>query len=362
MRTAVVILNWNTEEYLRAFLPGVIASCRGIADVVVADNASTDASRDVLREEFPSVKTILLDRNYGFTGGYNKALGQLDNYDYFVLLNSDIDVPQGWLEPLVDWMDKHPDCGICGPKLHGLLRGADGAGGNGAPEGYIRSDSFEYAGAAGGKLDRFGFPFCRGRVMGRVAEDRGQYDTPAEVLWITGACLMIRSLVWKELDGLDDRFFAHCEEIDLCWRAQLSGWKVCVVPQSTVWHLGGGTLPQNSPRKLYLNYRNNLLMLDNNLLHTYIAEGYTLAKAAKKSARMLGIRMLIDNLAKFAYICSGRADYAKAVSEAHRDYRKLRTDAPQRSYKGAAEISGLSSSAMIISSFLYGKRVLDKDL
>ena len=368
-RTAVVILNWNTAEYLRAFLPGLIASCEGIADVVVADSASTDASRDVLREEFPSVKTILLDKNYGFTGGYNRALAELDGYEYFVLLNSDIDVPEGWLQPLVEWMDGHPDCGVCGPKLHGLLRSnaasqdaSHPAEANGAPSGYIRTDRFEYAGAAGGKLDCWGFPYCRGRIMGRTAEDHGQYDTPADVMWITGACLLIRTSLWKELGGLDDRFFAHCEEIDLCWRAWLSGWKVTVVPQSVVWHLGGGTLPQNSPWKLKLNFRNNLLMLSNNLASTYLSQGFSQQQAARKAARLLRTRRFIDNLAKIAYICSGYFDYAAAVRQAHKEYKELSLQAPEKHYDSDGGVQALGKSSIIIASFLKGKHIFDKEL
>ena len=214
MKTAIVILNWNTRNYLREFLPGLIASKEGMdAEVIVADNASVDDSLDVLTREFPGVRQIPLDRNYGFTGGYNRALAQVEA-DYFVLINSDIDVPKDWLQPLVAWMDSHPKCGACGPKLLSM---------------YDR-DSFEYAGAAGGLLDRYGYPFCRGRVMSMVEKDEGQYDTPADVFWVSGACLMVRSRLWKRLGGLDDRFFAHMEEIDLCWRIQLAGYTVTVVP------------------------------------------------------------------------------------------------------------------------------------
>ena len=187
MRTAVVILNWNTKEYLRAFLPALLHSCGSGAEVVVADSASADGSMEMMAAEFPGVKTIPLDANYGFTGGYNRALAQLDA-EFFVLINSDILVEDAWLEPLVAWMDAHPECGICGPKLHGLV--------NESGE-YRKTSMFEYAGAAGGYLDRFGFPFCRGRVLSKVCEDQGQYDNPADVLWVTGACLMIRSSLWK---------------------------------------------------------------------------------------------------------------------------------------------------------------------
>ncbi|MBR3989144.1 MAG: glycosyltransferase family 2 protein, partial [Bacteroidales bacterium] len=223
MKTAVVILNYNTRDYLSKFLPGLIASCKGLdAQVIVADNASRDDSVTLMKTVFPDVRLIELDQNYGFTGGYNRALAQVEA-EYFVLINSDIEVPGNWLHPLVEWMDAHPDCGACGPKLIS----------------FHERDTFEYAGAAGGLLDKYGYPFCRGRLMQHVEKDHGQYDTPANVLWCSGACLMVRASLWKELGGLDERFFAHMEEIDLCWRLQLRGWKVTVVPESYVYHIGG---------------------------------------------------------------------------------------------------------------------------
>jgi len=354
MRTAVVILNWNTKEYLRAFLPALISSLGKDDALVVADNASTDGSVEMLSSEFPSVKTIKLDSNYGFTGGYNRALAQLEA-DYFVLINSDILVSEDWLEPLTAWMEGHPECGVCGPKLHGLLAESDG---------YRKTDSFEYAGAAGGFLDRWGFPFCRGRVLSRVCEDRGQYDSPASVLWCSGACLMVRSSVWKALGGLDDRFFAHMEEIDFCWRAQLAGWKVTVVPQSTVWHLGGGTLAPKSPWKLELNYRNNLLLLENNLAATYQASGLPEKRAASKAARRIFIRRGIDNLTRVIYWCTGQKGYAAAVKKAHRGYRELRSQTPVSPAPKAVP-EGLARINIIPNAFLKGERIfkyLDKKL
>jgi GT2 family glycosyltransferase len=254
MKTAVVILNWNTEGFLKEFLPGLLHSVGKVdgAEVIVADNASNDGSLKVMQELFPQVRTIAFEKNYGFTGGYNKAFEQIDS-EYFVLINSDIEVTENWLSPLVDWMDTHPECGACAPKLHS----------------WQERDKFEYAGAAGGYIDRFGYPFCRGRVLKRLETDNGQYDNPKDVFWATGACLMVRSSLYRKLGGLDERFFAHMEEIDLCWRMQLEGYRISVVPQSVVYHVGGGTLPATSPFKLYLNYRNNLLMLENNLSRTF---------------------------------------------------------------------------------------------
>ena len=300
LKTAVVILNYNTREYLRRFLPGLIASCDGLdAEVIVADNASHDGSLDMMAEEFPSVRTIALSENYGFTGGYNRALDQVQA-QYYVLINSDVEVPEHWLRVLQDWMDSHPDCGACGPKLIS----------------FNERDTFEYAGAAGGLLDRYGYPFCRGRIMQKVEKDHGQYDSPADVLWCSGACLMVRAEVWNALGGLDDRFFAHMEEIDLCWRMQLRGWKVTVVPQSYVYHIGGGTLPNESPFKLRLNFRNNLLLLENNL-------PATLNSRFLARVRIL-TRMCLDGLSALVYLFTGRKSFYDAVVQAHREYRKLR--------------------------------------
>ena len=308
MKTAVVILNWNTKDYLRRFLPGLIASTEGLdAEVIVADNASTDGSLEMLSREFPAIRQIPLDKNYGFTGGYNRALAQVEA-DYYVLINSDIEVPQNWLKPLVAWMDTHPKCGACGPKLIS----------------WHNRNTFEYAGAAGGLLDRYGYPFCRGRALQVVEKDLGQYDVPTDVFWVSGACLMVRSKLWKRLGGLDDRFFAHMEEIDLCWRLQLAGWHVTVVPQSVVYHIGGGTLPNESPVKLRLNYRNNLLLLENNLAKTFRAQGYSVDGALGKARRRILVRMLMDGASALVYLTTKKWDSYKAVVKAHGEYWKMR--------------------------------------
>ena len=334
MRTAVVILNWNTKEYLERFLPGLLASATPRTEVIVADNASTDGSMEMLSERFPSVRQIRLDRNYGFTGGYNRAfkavcgLPEAVDLEYFVLINSDIEVSGNWLAPLTGWMDSHQDCAACAPKLRS----------------WYDRDSFEYAGAAGGLLDRFGYPFCRGRVLGRVEKDEGQYDSPAKVFWATGACLMIRKEEYSRMGGLDDRFFAHMEEIDLCWRLQLEGKSIFVVPQSVVWHLGGGTLPNGSPWKLKLNYRNNLLMLRNNLAKTYSLQEIrelTPEKAAVKACRRargtIFLRKCLDGCSALVYLLTGRKDCFKAVLEAHREFRELGTGPD---VKGVQEYAG----------------------
>ena len=299
----MVILNWNTLEHLQRWLPGLLASVDGSeAEVIVADNASTDGSAEYVRSSFPCIRLMQFESNLGFTGGYNRALGELQDAEFFVLINSDVEVSSGWLEPLVEWMDRNPGCAVCGPKIHALdcSQTADGS------IVYDRSGRFEYAGAAGGYIDHYGYPFCRGRVLSRTEEDTGQYDSPADVQWVSGACMLVRSSVWKYLGGLDGRFFAHMEEIDFCLRARSRGWRVCMVPDSTVWHLGGGTLPQSSPFKLKLNYRNSLLMM----------------RKSMPAGRVL-IRKILDGCSAIAYLAACKPLYFKAVWDAHREARKL---------------------------------------
>lgn len=243
-KLAIVILNWNGAQMLRQYLPSVLRYSRDEATVYVADNASTDDSVPMLRAHFPDVKLILLDQNWGFAEGYNKALAQVEA-EYYLLLNSDIEVTHHWLTPLIEFMDTHDDVAACQPKLLSMAN----------------RDQFEYAGASGGFLDRYGYPFCRGRIFDTIENDNGQYDYPSEVLWATGAALLVRARTYNNIGGLDGRFFAHCEEIDFCWRLRLSGYKVYCLPESVVYHVGGGTLPKSNPMKTYLNFRNNLTML-----------------------------------------------------------------------------------------------------
>lgn len=244
MKTAIVILNWNGRKMLEQYLPSVLESSCDEAMVVVADNASTDDSLTFLNARYPQIQTIVLDQNYGFAEGYNRALKQVEA-EYYVLLNSDVEVTPHWLSPLIAYMDSHVEVAACQPKLLS----------------YVNKEKFEYAGASGGYLDRYGYPFCRGRLFDAVETDRGQYDDTVEVLWATGACLFIRSEDYWRVGGLDGRFFAHCEEIDLCWRLNIVGRKVVCLPESKVYHLGGGTLPKGNPMKTFLNFRNNLTML-----------------------------------------------------------------------------------------------------
>lgn len=351
MKTAVVILNWNTEDFLWKFLPGLLHSVAQVkdAEVIVADNDSCDDSMMVMKEVFPQVRTLHFEKNLGFTGGYNRAFKEIDS-EYFVLINSDIEVSEGWLEPLVEWMDTHPECGACAPKLHS----------------YQDRDRFEYAGAAGGYIDTFGYPFCRGRILKRTETDRGQYDSPAEVFWATGACLMVRSSVYESLGGLDERFFAHMEEIDLCWRMQLEGWKVNVVPQSVVYHVGGGTLPATSPFKLFLNYRNNLLMLDNNLARTFALEEYRKGQSARRAAkrgyrragRRIYARRMLDWMSAGVYLLTFRWENFKAVCKAHKEYHLLRQ---QKGRDEIAEYLGKVGSEVGVTG-IYGRWIVLQSL
>ncbi len=466
VKTSVVILNWNGENFLKSYIPTLLehtlccsnvnnaagtdstsSQCESSAshspqrpkdvEIVVADNGSTDGSVTWLKENYPQIRLILFDKNYGFTGGYNRALEQVEA-EYFLLLNSDVRVSPGWLDSLVDFMDNTPDAGICMPKIlkeplpHGVklsravrfkefllvhaglgkstassASSCAGAGkkplsagvekeaeenqlsagvGEGARVNQLSAEvgksarvnqlsagvgkdardnqlstgvgdgttpqsapeRFEYAGACGGFMDRFGYPFCRGRVLSELEEDNGQYDTPMEVFWASGAAFFIRSSVWRTLDGFDSRFFAHMEEIDLCWRAKLMGYEIWVVPVSKVYHVGGGTLPNESPFKLYLNYRNNLLMLHKNL-------------PAKGKKRLIFIRMLMDGASAIVYLLTSRRRLFISVLKAHRDFKRMR-----RIFEPSPRIIGATNSTFkriggvwngsIVLSYFTGRR------
>ena len=298
-QVAVIILNWNGAALLRRYLPTVIAGTdAAVADIIVADNGSTDNSLQVLREEFPEVKVQAFEKNHGFAEGYNLAIGQT-MYPYTVLLNSDVRTPQGWLNPLLDYMEAHPEVGAVMPKL--LHDREDGR------------EMFEYAGAAGGYIDCHGYPYCRGRIFEYVEDDHGQYDDgPKSVFWATGACLMVRSRLYQDVGGLDKEFFAHMEEIDLCWRIRLAGSELMMLPSSHVYHLGGGSLPKGNPRKTYLNFRNNLLLLHKNL-------------PRREGKKLLLLRRLMDTLAFGMALAKFHFGDAWAIIRAHFDYRKMRS-------------------------------------
>lgn len=248
MKTAVVILNWNGRLFLESFLPGIVQACNGIAEVVIADNQSTDDSIRFLQNNFPQIRIIHTGGNLGYAGGYNAALKQIDA-EYFVLLNSDIEVVDNWVKPIIELMDSDKSIAACQPKILS----------------FKERNKFEYAGAGGGFIDQFGYPFCRGRLFQSVEDDLGQYDDTTEVFWASGACLFVRASYFWEVDGLDEDFFAHMEEIDICWRLKHKGYKIMYCGKSTVFHVGGGSLDKSSPRKTYLNIRNNSTMLYKNL-------------------------------------------------------------------------------------------------
>ena len=295
-KVSVVILNWNGKDMLRRFLPSVVEySCGDGVEVCVADNSSTDDSVEYVRVEFPNVRLIELDCNYGFAEGYNRALQQVDA-EYVVLLNSDVEVTPGWLSPLLAYMNEHPEAAACQPKLCG----------------FYNKSLFEYAGAAGGYLDVYGYPFCRGRIFDTLELDEGQYDSVKSVFWVSGAAMFVRLKDYWEAGGLDGLFFAHMEEIDLCWRLKSKGKELVCVPQSKVFHVGGGTLNKENSWKTYLNFRNSLLMLYKNLTD-------------RDLRRVLNVRFWLDRLAALVFLLKGESENAKAVLRAWRDFKAMRT-------------------------------------
>lgn len=295
-KVKVVILNWNGREHLRTFLPSVLRDTPAEVGIVVADNGSTDGSVAMLGAEFPRVEVLGLDGNYGYAGGYNRALARIDA-DYCILLNSDVETAPGWCEPLVQALEADATLAAVQPKIRS----------------YRQRDFFEYAGACGGFLDALGYPFCRGRILFTTERDTGQYDTFRFCFWASGACMACRREAFLAVGGFDEGFFAHMEEIDWCWRAQLYGYRIAVEPASTVYHLGGGTLANDAPRKLYLNYRNNLRMLYKNLPTGHLWS-------------VLPLRMAMDGLSALVYLFQGRIAAFGQVWRAHMDfYRHLKT-------------------------------------
>ncbi len=294
MKVSVVILNWNGCDMLRTFLPSVVRYSTGEGiEVCVVDNGSTDDSVNMLHREFPSVRTILLGQNHGFADGYNLALQQVDA-EYVVLLNSDVEVTEQWLEPMIAWLDVHSEVAACQPKIRSQRQ----------------KEYFEYAGASGGFIDKYGYPFCRGRIMGVVEKDRGQYDTVIPVFWATGAALFIRRADYLNVGGLDGRFFAHMEEIDLCWRLRSRGREIVCIPQSVVYHVGGATLKKENPRKTFLNFRNNLVMLYKNL-------------PQEELNKVMRVRTCLDYVAALTFLLKGDVGNARAVITARKEYKQI---------------------------------------
>lgn len=334
MTAEIVILNWNGRDHLRTFLPSVVAAAPAGVGVTVADNGSTDDSAEVLAREFPTVRVVRLGRNYGFAEGYNRALREVDA-ECFVLLNSDVETPAGWLEPLLEVLEREPDVAAVAPKLRSWRDRA----------------SFEYAGAAGGYLDLLGYPFCRGRILRCVERDEGQYDDERDVFWVSGAAFCCRAEVFRELGGFDASFFAHMEEIDLCWRMRIAGRRVRIVPRSAVYHLGGGTLKAQSPAKVYFNHRNNLAML---------------FKCAPAPQRLLTavVRPPLDALAALSYLAQGRWRNFCAVGRAwwwflrhHRELARARRriQATRRAFAGTYVYRG-----SVVLRYLAGRRTFGR--
>ncbi len=286
---AVVVLNYNGKKLLQQFLPSVISNSVG-ADVFVADNFSTDGSVNYLKKEFPQVKTIQLDKNHGFAQGYNEALKQVEA-DYFVLVNSDMEVTPNWIEPIIDLMEKDKTVSACQPKILS----------------YNAKDEFEYAGACGGFIDKYSYPFCSGRIFNSLEKDNGQYNTTEEIFWASGACMFVRANIFNELKGFDGNYFAHMEEIDLCWRMKNLGNRIMAVPVSVVYHVGGGTLNKLSPKKTFLNFRNNLITLTKN----YPNSNWFFIVVA---------RLELDGIAGIKFLLEGRPLHTWAVVRAHFAY------------------------------------------
>ena len=326
-KTAVIILNWNGKKLLEQFLPAAVANTiSDDTDLWVADNGSADGSVEYVREAFPEVKILELGENYGFAEGYNRAIAAT-KYPYTILLNSDVEVTPGWVSPLVKLLEERHEAGAVMPKIRS----------------WHSRDMFEYAGAAGGYLDNLGYPYCRGRVFEKVERDEGQYDgAPIEVAWASGAALCVRTDLYLQLAGLDKDFFAHMEEIDLCCRMIGAGYKVMADMDSTVYHVGGASLPKGNPKKTYLNFRNNLLLLYKNL-------------PAKRGRKILFLRRLADTLAFIMFVLKGDMADARAILKAHKDFRKMRakyTELPERDYMSGLPGAGRS---VIIDHYLLRK-------
>jgi GT2 family glycosyltransferase len=326
-KITVVILNWNGERFLKEFLHLLEKYTPSWAEIVVADNASTDDSVVFVRENFPQVRIILNEKNYGFAQGYNVALKQIDA-EYYCLLNSDIEVTENWLEPIVSFLDKRPDVAVCQPKL---LSFSD-------------RTMFEYAGASGGFIDKYGYPFCRGRIFNTLEEDGKQYDNPIEIFWATGACMFVRASIYHQLGGLDDDFFAHMEEIDFCWRVKNAGYRVICCPDSVIYHVGGGTLPKKSSHKTFLNFRNNIILLYKNL-------------PKRRVPWVFFVRFILDNIAAIRFLFdSGIGDFV-AVYKAHFSfYASLRKNIRKRSWIKHKHVAHIYNGSIVFDYYLRKKK------
>jgi len=329
---SIVILTWNSLGYLEKFFPVLLEHTPGaLARIIVADNGSTDGTSAWISGRHPGTTLITFDKNLGYAGGYKKALESVDT-PYALLLNSDVEVTENWLGDLLGFMEAHPDAGAIAPKILS----------------YHQRDHFEYAGAAGGWIDRYGFPFCRGRIFSSIEKDTHQYDQPEEAFWTSGACLMVRMEAYRQAGGFDPLFFAHMEEIDLCWRMHAVGYEVWYFPGSWVYHVGGGTLPNEHPYKLFLNFRNNLVMLWKNL-------------PVKSKKRILFTRSCFDGIAALQYLVRGKLKNFRAVWRAHNDYRRMVRD-KYGNYQGPMAknlqgIPGFYNKSIVFGFFLRGVRL-----
>lgn len=325
---AIVILNWNGQKYLEEYL-GILIQRTQLegSKIFVADNGSTDNSIEWMETNYPEINLIKFDKNYGFTGGYNKALKLIDA-KYYVLLNSDVEVGEKWLNPLFEYLEANTNCAACVPKVKSSAN----------------PDFFEYAGACGGYIDKYGYPFCRGRILSDLEKDNGQYDKIEEVFWASGVSLMIRSEIYHKLGGLDEVFFAHMEEIDLCWRIKHLGYSIVTIPSSTIYHVGGGSLPNNSPQKLYLNYRNNLLMLYKNL-------------PSKNRHYYLFIRKILDGISAIMYLLQGKPKFFNSVIKAHFDYYRLKKAVTKTISTPVYNKTGIFPTSIVLKFFLSGQKL-----
>ena len=330
-KIAVVILNWNGKNFLDDLLPTLVQHTPPEVDIVVGDNASSDNSVEFLKQNYPQIQIIQNDKNYGFAEGYNRVLNKV-KADYFVLLNSDVEVTPNWIEPVIDMMEADDDIAICQPKLLS----------------FYNRDTFEYAGGAGGYIDKYGYPFCRGRLFTTLEKDNGQYDDACEIFWATGAAMFVKAKVWKQLGGLDGDFFAHMEEIDFCWRAKNGGYKVYYCPQSVVYHIGGGTLPPSSPFKTFLNFRNNFSLLFKNL-------------QKRQLTYVFPIRILMDWVAALKFLSEKKPKEFTAVMKAHWDfYRQIPTLKHKRKKINQRKVSNIYNGNIVLEYYLKDKKIFSK--
>lgn len=330
-RIAVVILNWNGKKYLEKFIPPLIEYTRDDADIIVADNASSDDSVAFLTQHYPQIRIIRHQTNWGFARGYNEALKQIDA-TYYILLNSDIEVTPNWILPIIQCMDSDPSVAVCQPKIRS----------------YSEPNNFEYAGAGGGFIDQYGYPFCQGRIFLSMEEDVGQYDEPREIFWASGACFFVRATTFLQLGGFDEDFFAHMEEIDFCWRLHNTGNRVMVCPASTVFHIGGGTLPKISWKKTYLNFRNNFMLLYKNLPPHLLWKIFI-------------VRLIMDGIAAFKFLFqAGFKDFWAVVKAHHSFFIRLPALRKKRKMIPHGSMKNIYRRNIVFDYYILGKRTFSE--